>query len=676
MADFRGTALCRTGALGRVVSVFLLVAVMLASVQAPGRADVPGARIDLRVLVVTDGGQEAEAVRQALRSIGVPTQVVDLRDPARPKIDALYLADVAATPPHARFQGVVLPNPDPGLQVEELDQLREYERQFGIRRLHAFVPASAAIGLADPGYFGQFDGGSAQLTAEAIAGDFSYARGRVPFSDATPDQSDTWVEIAAPLPGFRPLLTAEVPGGGTGAIAGVLEQDGRAELNLTFSYEANSIQFQALAPGLIRWLTKGVHLGLERSYFAVHIDDVLLPNARWLPEHKCAAGGDCPAGVPPAPLIRMTADDVAFAVEWQRAHGFRLDLAFNGSGSLAAGPDGSDPLTTALVAAKHEFGWINHTWSHLYFGCVRDEDVRPWTCAEIPLLGWTRYVPAGVIEEEIDKNVEFAQRHGLPLDPGELITGEHGGLRAPPQMEEDSPELADALSASGIRTLAADASIELEQRPVGAALTVPRHTIALYYFAATYLEAGDRYLWDHTTVADGGSGACVADASCITPLPVESVFDQVILPAETALALSHVLGGDPRPHYAHQSQLTEDRTIYPLLEQVLGTYRDLFADTRPLVVPTMSQSRDVLTQRARWNDALAGGQVTGWIEGGAVTVAVDGAAGVLEVPLTVPPGTRVGGADGVEFGEPYGGARSGWAPVVGEQRFTAGEAGA
>lgn len=660
----------------RVVSIVLFVSVMLTPIQSVVRADVPGARIDLRVLVVTDGQHETEAFRHALQSVGVPTQIIDLRDPARPRIDARFLADDVAAPPRARFQSVVLPNPQPGLDAEELARLREFEQRFGIRRLHASVPASAAVGLMEPGYIGQLDGASAQLTEEAVGGDFSYLRGRVPFRDETPGEPDSWVEIASPLPGFRPFLTADVPGGGgTGAVAGVLEQDGREELNLAFSYEENSVHFQALAPGLIRWLTKGVHLGIDRSYLAVHIDDVLLPNARWLPEHKCASGDDCPAGVPPAPLIRMTAQDVAFAVEWQRTHGFRFDLAFNGSGSLAAGPTGTDPLTAALVAAKNEFGWINHTWSHLYLGCVRDETVRPWACAELPLLGWKRYVPAGNIEEEIDKNVDFARRYGLPIDPTEVITGEHGGLRAPPQMEEDNPSLGSALSASGIRTLATDASIERDQRPVGATRTVPRHTIDLYYFAATYSETADRFLWDHTTVADGGSGECVATASCIAPVAAESVFDQVILPEESAVMLSRVLTNDPRPHYAHQSQLAEDRTIYRLLEQVVGTYRELFSDSRPLIVPTMTQSREVLAQRARWNEALADGQVTGWIEGGAVTVAVDPSAAPLDVPLTSPSGTRTGAAGGAEFGEPYGGARSAWVPVSGERRLTVREEG-
>jgi hypothetical protein len=150
----------------------------------------------------------------------------------------------------------------------------------------------------------------------------------------------------------------------------------------------------------------------------------------------------------------MTADDVAYAVDWQRRAGFRLDLVFNGAGSVAADAGhGTDPLTAELTAARDEFGWINHTWSHKYLGCVRDMSTTPWSCARVPLLGWTRFVSGWAIESEIDRNIDFARQHGLPIDPTELVTGEHSGLRAPPQMVDDNPRLAGALQAIGIRTL-------------------------------------------------------------------------------------------------------------------------------------------------------------------------------------------------------------------------------
>ena len=145
------------------------------------------------------------------------------------------------------------------------------------------------------GYSGPFDGGTAQLTPEALAGDFAYARGPVPFPDENPAVDDTFVQMARPLAGFRPLLTATAPDGKrSGALAGVLTAGGREELVLTFAYDADARALQVLGPGLVAWLTRGVHLGLDRSYLAVHIDDVL-----------CLTCAGCPAcTAPPGPTAR------------------------------------------------------------------------------------------------------------------------------------------------------------------------------------------------------------------------------------------------------------------------------------------------------------------------------------------------------------------------------------
>ena len=111
----------------------------MAHAQAP--------RIDLRVLLVTDGTPPVEALRGVLDRVGIPVDVFDLNDPARPRIDGPLLADGT----NARFQGVVLPDHAPaGLPAAELAALHAYERRFGIRQLDASVPAGPAVGLAEP----------------------------------------------------------------------------------------------------------------------------------------------------------------------------------------------------------------------------------------------------------------------------------------------------------------------------------------------------------------------------------------------------------------------------------------------------------------------------------------------------------------------------------------------
>ncbi len=47
---------------------------------------------------------------------------------------------------------------------------------------------------------------------------------------------------------------------------------------------------------------------------------------------------------------------------WSAVNDFRIDLAFNGEGSVEAG--NRDQLTATLLAVKKYFYWINHTYSH------------------------------------------------------------------------------------------------------------------------------------------------------------------------------------------------------------------------------------------------------------------------------------------------------------------------
>jgi hypothetical protein len=182
----------------------------------------------------------------------------------------------------------------------------------------------------------------------------------------------------------------------------------------------------------------------------------------------------------------------------------------------------------------------------------------------------------------------------------------------------------------------------------------------LYFNVATRRELVDEYNWIYTRAADGGSGRCENNplSTCIAPLAVATGYDEYIVHQEAKVVLQHVLSNSPRPHYAHQSNLAEDRLLYPLLERILADYRRVFADGAPLVDMTMSEAGLELKRAADWQRNRA--RVTGYIEGSKLVLAVSG-GGSVHVPLTLPVGSTVAGQPVLES---YAGSQSGWRHVV------------
>ncbi|TMQ89717.1 hypothetical protein ETD83_38710 [Actinomadura soli] len=643
--------------------LFGVLAAAVLIIVPPLAASAAGPRIDLQVLVVTNGSASVSAVAHQLQAEGVPYRTVDLRDSGRPVIDEAFLSDTVDGAPRAKYQGVVLPNAAPFQNDAEMAALAAYEKRFGIRQLDAHVRPSAAVGMNAPAYSGPMDGVTAQVTEPARGDAFRYLGGPVRFDDVEPGVGETSGFVATPLPddpgagkSFQPFVTATVKGT-AGTIAGVYTHDGRSEMVLSFTSEREQWHFQTLGRGLVGWLTKGVHLGYDRNYFAVHIDDVFMPDARWSTEDNCTPGEDCDDVE--TEDIRMAPGDVSFATQWQTQHGFALDMTYNGAGSdEAAKRNGVDPLTTAFVAVRDRFRWLNHTYSHPFLGCVQDTSSNPWQCARNQ-SGEIVYVSAATIEREVSRNLQWASSRGIAVDAGELVTGEHSGLRVTPQQPDDNPNLAPALAKAGVKWTASDASREKAQRVIGSVRTVPRHPLNIYYNVGTAAEEVDQYNWIHTRRSDGGSGLCEDDPPCIEPLDPDTGYASYIVPVETRIALTHVLGNDPRPHYAHQSNLAEDRILYPLLDRVLSQYWSAFAANTPLVNAPTSALGDEIRRQDAWSAAIKDGamdkgDVTAYVQDGTVTVR---ARSGLEVPVTAPEGTRQG-ADGAPFGQAYAGERS------------------
>jgi hypothetical protein len=235
--------------------------------------------------------------------------------------------------------------------------------------------------------------------------------------------------------------------------------------------------------------------------------------------------------------------------------------------------------------------WINHTFTH------PDLDDRS----------------LGDIGREIAQNVRWARDTGVPLDRTELVTGEHSGLR--------NPNMPAALRQTGIRWIASDASREPEQRRIGPALTVPRWPPNVFYDAATRREQVDQYNYRYAEACRGD--ACRPRVDWPGYLRIES----------TRL-LQLLLDNDPRPLYAHQSNLAEDRLLLSLIGEIVRRARRI--DDRDLVQLSLKQAGEEIRRRAAWAAAWRRGDVSAELATNGVVVQsrVD-----LHVPLTGVAGT-------------------------------------
>jgi hypothetical protein len=529
-----------------------------------GRLGRKGQRIDLRVLLLSADGEEPafHAWEAALDREGVPYHAVVARR-GHPPVDARALSAGAT---RARYQAIIvaaggLPSFDgtryiSALTPDEWAALADFERDFGIRRITGFAYPSALYGLSAPTSSGTSDGLAGHVTA-AGAAVFGELRGEVPVDPRA------YAHLATAA---DPSFTTLVAGPHDSALVGVhTHPDGREEMVCTVDGNAAMIHVALLRHGMLRWVTRGSYLGHERHYLALQVDDVFLGDHSWDPDSACTVPIE----------IRLGRDDVEAAVGWSRERGVRLDMVFNGGGAQPP-----DDATDALLEHASQFGWVNHTFSH-----VDLDDCDPVT-----------------LQAEIRRNIEFAHSAGLTIDEIELATGGHSGLA--------NMHLPDALAANGVRWIAADNSREPVQRTIGAARTVPRHPTNLAFNACTREAQLDEYHHLYLTRAGRERGRRGTTRSRLAPAVTWRRF--VDLEAETILA--HVLDNDPRPHYVHQSNLAGERIFYDLADTVLERHHELFCVE--LTQPTLGESGAELARRAAWRAALRARSITGFVKDG------------------------------------------------------------
>lgn len=509
------------------------------------------------------------------------------------------------------------------------------------------------------------------VTEQGRQGAFSYLRDTVALDPSEPLATTAVLNPVSTSGGpgieYVPLVTTVIPG--TDEDAALIAErrfEGRESLMLSFHGDKGQSHTQVLSHGVVVWLTRGVSTSMNRNYFAVHADDVLLPNAQWSVDGHCEVGRNCPSEVAAIDPVRMVPDDITALVDWQRANGMKVDLVVNGAGpaQYADQNGGRDPLMEAVVANKEQLRMISHTFTHRYLGCKQDIEPESWSCLS-DAQGDPAWLERDVIHEELVKNQLFMSKNNLSnYDQREVVTGEHSGLRIEPQMHTDNPNLAPALADAKIAWLASDASEELYPRNVGPATTVPRYPIDLDYNTPTRAQVVSQYNWLLTTRARGGSGLCEIDPQtpCIAPLDPDTGFADYVVPTQAELAFAHAVGNDSRPHFVHQSNLAGERLLYPILDAFINRYRATFADDTPLVNPTMTQAGTELVNQRNWSEVNA--EVDARVSGQVISVH-NPTQHEVQVPLTAPEGTHwvVNWFVDRPFGASYSGSSSAWIQV-------------
>jgi hypothetical protein len=119
--------------------------------------------------------------------------------------------------------------------------------------------------------------------------------------------------------------------------------------------------------------------------------------------------------------------------------------------------------------------------------------------------------------------------------------------------------------------------------------------------------------------------------------------------------LLHIVQNSPRSHYAHQSNLAEDRILYPVLDAAIAKYRAVFNTNTPLVNATTTELGNEMFNQTDW--ASKRSRISAYVQSGQLRVTLGSGTAAITTPVTVP-GAATGGSVGA-----YGGTRTGWSSV-------------
>jgi hypothetical protein len=566
----------------------LLVA--LATQPFSARAALPGAAVDLSVLVITaeTNDYSLASIREALDFIGTPYHVhVATENPGS------LTSDTLRSGTRGFYQGVIMSSaslaytPDGGttwmsaLTPAEWAVLEQYEVDFGARRLNWYGYPGPDQGFNWPNGSLDTSGNpiNAQWTTEGSA-NFVYLN-----TQNTYPIENVWTYLATPLDADTKVWLTD--GNGNALLASKSVANGREILTKTFDSATWQMNSSVLYHGLINWVTKGLFLGDRHTYVSAQIDDVFLAD-------DIFTGGE----------YRQDANDWQAVIDWQnnfrqRPSGvnFRYDMAFNGVGT--DGQYNPDTLTPIAQATEAEFKWISHTWSHPYLTAFSYAQAMP----------------------EIVKNNQKAVELGLSsYSVKNMVTPNITGL--------ENPGFLNAAYDAGIRYLVTDTSIDFHRAPspnagipnwyVPGILMIPRHANNLFYNVSTPAQWEAEYNFLYSSF--WGRNLTYAE----------------ILEDQSDLLLRPLLKGDVSPQMFHQPNLRDfngqgNTLLGDLLDRVADKYEYYY--NFPFLSPTQDKLGETVQARMDYN---ASGVVATRNGDGSLTLTVSSAATIPVTGLKTP----------------------------------------
>ncbi len=450
-------------AIGRHLGV---LAALLAAVVLGGAAWAPRAsaattpRINLKVLLLGTATTEPgfQSWEAALHREGVLFDAVV--GPSHTPITAAALSSTLSDgTPVANYDAIIVPvgnlvDCSSGTCLSDLSQsewtaIEQYEHAFNIRQITGYVYPSSSYGMDTPTVSGALDGSQGVLTADGQTV-FPYLKATAPVTMDT----GTYGYEATPVSttNFDTLVTGP---NGSSLVGIYTHTDGVQEMVETFDQNANQLQAELLRHGALAWATRGVYFGDQRNYLETNIDDNFLADDSWNTSTHTTDYDSSSA-------LREIPSDVDNAANWSTQNNFRIDMLFNGGGSVefaagctvvsggdggsgatSSGCNGNAPGTDPLLAEfqkvnpatskpyAQSFGWINHTWDHpnLDQGCATQNYIEAeiqentnWAAGSAASAGNPNSGGLGLTEDSTGQTALGAE------NPGVVVTGEHSGL--------------------------------------------------------------------------------------------------------------------------------------------------------------------------------------------------------------------------------------------------------